>query len=198
MTARVGCAVLAAGASRRLGRPKQLLMDRGRALVVAAAEAVCESRASACAVVIGAAAEAVRASLVQCPVEIVENPDWDEGMASSIRAAALWATRTRQDALILTLCDQPKLSAQHVNQLIDQYRVHHLPVASHYARKNAVPALFPSAHFAALLALRGDTGASALLNDGSTLVQIPWPEGAFDLDTLDAYRSWQADCFRPL
>jgi CTP:molybdopterin cytidylyltransferase MocA len=189
MSVRVACAVLAAGASRRLGRPKQLLMHRGQPLVVAAAECACQSQASACAVISGAHAGAVSAALSGLAIELVANPDWSEGVASSIRAATRWAKARSCQALIIALCDQPKLTAQHLDRLIGEYDRCLLPVASYYARKNAVPALFPEASFDDLLALSGDAGASALLNGGgSPVTRVAWPDGEFDVDTADAER----------
>jgi len=189
---RIACAILAAGASRRLGRPKQTLLHRGQPLVVAAAECACQSRASACAVVVGASGGAVREALGDLPIEILDNDAWNEGVASSIRVAVRWA-RTRQcQALIIALCDQPKLTAAHLDRLISEYERMRLPVASFYARKNAVPALFPCSSFDELSALCGDVGASALLNDGAPVASVPWPDGEFDVDTTDAERRLQS------
>jgi CTP:molybdopterin cytidylyltransferase MocA len=189
---RVACAILAAGASRRLGRPKQTLLHRGQPLVVSAAECACQSRAAACAVVVGAHGGAVRAALGELPIEILDNDAWDEGVASSIRAAAHWAQARKCHALIIALCDQPKLTPMHLDRLINEFERARLPVASFYARKNAVPALFPGSSFDQLNALCGDVGASALLNDGAPVTSVPWPDGEFDIDTTDAERRLQA------
>jgi CTP:molybdopterin cytidylyltransferase MocA len=189
---RVACAILAAGASRRLGRPKQTLLHRGQPLVVSAAECACQSRAAACAVVVGAHGGAVRAALGELPIEILNNEAWSEGVASSIRVAVRWAQARKCYALVIALCDQPKLSATHLDRLISEFERTRLPVASFYARKNAAPALFPGSSFDELNALCGDVGASALLNDGTPVASVPWPEGEFDVDTADAERRLQS------
>jgi xanthine dehydrogenase accessory factor len=189
---RVACAILAAGASRRLGRPKQTLLHRGQPLVVSAAECACQSRAAACVVVVGAHGGAVRAALGDLPIEILNNEAWSEGIASSIRAAVRWAQARKCEALIIALCDQPRLSATHLDCLISEYERTRLPVASFYARKNAVPALFPVSSFDELNALCGDVGASALLNEGLPAASVPWPDGEFDVDTAEAERRLQS------
>jgi len=188
---RIACAILAAGASRRLGHPKQLLLHRGRPLVLAAAECACQSRAAACAVVVGVHAEAVRAALGDLALEVLDNPDWSEGVASSIRTATAWAMRQHCQGLLIGLCDQPKLSAVHLDRLIAESDGGRLTVASYYAEKNAVPALFSESWFGDLLQLHGDSGAGALLNGGLRVSNVPWPDGQFDVDTSEAARRLQ-------
>jgi len=190
---RVGAALLAAGASRRLGRPKQLLIHRGKALVLAAAECACEAQTSVRAVVIGAYGHEVRAALAPAPVEILENPTWADGMASSIRIAVAWAAALECDALLLLLCDQPKLSAQHLDRLIAEHARTRLPTASVYAGKCGVPAIFPRSYFAALGALRGDSGARELLNGDHAISRVSWPDGEFDVDSPEAERRFLAN-----
>jgi CTP:molybdopterin cytidylyltransferase MocA len=127
------------------------------------------------------------------PIEILDNPDFGEGIAASIRSAARWAKQRACQALVLALCDQPKLTAAHLDRLILEYERHHLPIASRYCGKNAVPALFPETSFNELQALCGDIGASALLNGEAPVVSIPWPDGELDVDSPDAARRLQAN-----
>ena len=188
MTARIACAVLAAGASRRLGHPKQLSLHRGEPLVRLAARCVVRSRANVAAVVVGAHAESVRDAVAGLPIEVLQNSDWEQGMAASVRVAAAWAARHDFEALLLTLCDQPRLVAPHLDLLIAEFERTGLPIASYYAHKSAVPALFPRSTFDALATLRGDSGASRLLNDGRAAIRVPWPDGEFDVDTVEAER----------
>ena len=188
MKPRVACAILAAGGSRRLGHPKQLVLHRGQPLVRLAALCAWQSRAAACAVVVGAAGDAVRQALGAVPVEVLRNADWEEGVAASLRVALSWAREAGCTALLVALCDQPRLTPAHLDQLIAEHERTGLAVASRYADKNAVPALFPSAYFDALAALRGDSGASPLLNGSQPVVSVPWPGGALDVDTQDSER----------
>jgi CTP:molybdopterin cytidylyltransferase MocA len=171
-----------------LGYPKQLLLHRGQQLVRRAAETVWQSKAAVCAVVVGSDADAVRGALGGLPLEVIENPDWNEGMASSIRAAVRWARDSSCDALLLTLCDQPRLSATHIDQLLCAHEDNGLPVASRYAGKNGVPALFPRAYFSRLAELEGDSGASFLLNGSLPVASVAWPDGELDVDTVEMAR----------
>jgi len=171
-----------------LGQPKQLLLHHGQPLVRHAAQAVWQSRAAACALVVGAQGNAVREALGALPFEVLENADWNEGMASSIRVAVAWARGESCAAVLLTLCDQPRLSAAHLDRLIAEFEDGERCVASGYAGKNGVPALFPKAQFEALATLRGDTGASRLLNGSAPVVTVPWPEGELDVDTTESAR----------
>ncbi len=154
--------------------------------MLAAAEHICQAQTTARAVIVGANAEAVRAALTPCSAEVLVNDKWAEGMASSIRLAVAWAEMRECDALLLVLCDQPKLDARHLNRLIAEHELAALPVASFYAQKQGVPAIFPRSSFPDLAALRGDFGASKLLNGKAAVARVLWPEGEFDVDEPDA------------
>ena len=123
-------------------------------MVRLASECICRSRTTAAAVV-GAHAGSVSAALSGLPMEVLPNPAWEEGMASSIRVAVSWAEQHQSDALLLALCDQPRLTTAHLDRLIAEFERTGLPVASHYADKSAVPALFPRSLFLALARLSG-------------------------------------------
>jgi len=139
-------------------------------------------------VILGAHEGSVRAVLGELPIELVPNPDWGAGTKTSIRAAVSWAEERDSHALLLTLCEQPRLSAAHLDHLIEEFERTGLPVASYYGDKNGAPALFPRALFGALSTLSCDHGASALLNDGRPVSRISWPDGEFEVDSLELGR----------
>ncbi len=181
----VACAVLAAGASRRLGYPKQLALHHGVPLVRRAALCAASSPASEIAVVVGAHGVQVSAAVSDLSLTVLDNPEWSEGLAASIRVAVAWAESRSCAGLLLVLCDQPRLTAKHLCHLIECFEQGGIAVASSYAGKNGVPAVFARADFGELSALKGDIGAGRLLNDGALVVDVDWPDGAFDVDTRE-------------
>ena len=173
----VVAAILAAGASSRLGRPKQLELVDGEPLLRRTARVVLAARIARCAVVLGAHREQVAPTLAGLDVDVVDNAGWAEGMASSVRAAAAWADARAADALLLVVCDQTELATPHLDALLALAGAR--AVASGYSGTAGVPAVFPRAMFAALAALTGDRGARGLLGDA---IVVPWEPGARDLD----------------
>ncbi|MBI4911553.1 MAG: nucleotidyltransferase family protein [Acidobacteria bacterium] len=172
--------LLAAGASRRLGRPKQLEEIHGEALIHRAARLALEAGFSPVLVVLGHGADRVGKALEDLAVQAVHNPGWEEGMASSIRAGVS-ALPPEAESVLLLVCDQLALA----RGLLETFRAVHagspgLTLASAYEGGLGVPALFPRARFPELMGLRGDRGAKGLLEDGA--LGIPFPGGERDLD----------------
>lgn len=184
---RCGLVILAAGASRRMGSPKQLIEIDGRPLLVRAIEAALAAPVWPVVVVLGANAVAIRPVIGHLPVLVIENPAWSEGMASSIRegVATLRQFSRTLDAAVLALCDQPGFSAATVESLLAAHRATGRGiVAARYAGRLGAPALFAREHFAALTALTGEEGARDLLNaDPARVAAVELPELARDLDT---------------
>jgi len=192
---RFGAVILAAGASTRMGTPKQLLLVDGQPLLLRAVEAALASPAWPVVVVLGAQAEAIRPLLARHPVLIAENPAWAEGMAASIRAGV---TTLRQfsralDAAVIALCDQPRFSSEVIAHLVAAQRATGRSiVAAHYAGRNGAPALFLREHFPTLGSLTGEEGARALLNgDPARVATVDLPQLALDLDTPADYAAFQ-------
>lgn len=177
--------ILAAGASSRLGQPKQLLEWRDQSLLEHAIQTTRCLLKDRVFVVLGAHAELIRSAFNLDNVTLVFNPDWQEGIASSIRAGIQSLPASTSAALIL-LCDQPLISAEHIQALLTgwQNEPTHM-IASQYNHAIGVPALFPAEFFEPLLELRGDQGAKRLLmNKSSRLLKIPLPEAKLDIDTI--------------
>lgn len=188
MKTTIGIIILAAGGSRRLGMPKQLLQLEGRTLLRRAAEAALACQCGPVAIVLGAAFTAVSAELQNLPVAIAENAHWSEGLAGSIQTglAKLLEIEPALDAVILAPCDQIHLTAGVLTLLVQVHRQSGRPmVASAYAGTIGTPALFAASEFAALRALSGDQGARRLLARASPQVAtVPFPGGEQDIDTL--------------
>src|SRR4028118_1557934 len=105
----IGLIILAAGASTRMGTPKQLLTYRGCSLIRHMAEVAIASVCQPIAIVLGANGERIKPEISQLPLQIVENQQWQEGMSSSIQVGleALLAVNQHLDAVAIALCDQP-------------------------------------------------------------------------------------------
>jgi molybdenum cofactor cytidylyltransferase len=181
----IGCAVLAAGASRRLGQPKQLVVVEGQPLIQRVVALAHNAGSEHIAVVVGYEAERVTEALQGAACEVLDNPAWAEGVAASIRAAARWADERGHAALMLLVSDQLRLTAAHLAALWAAWRVApDAPVASVYLGTLGVPAVFPRAFYSELAQLHGDRGASRLLRTAAERVtQIAWPDGEHELDT---------------
>ena len=187
----VGIVILAAGASKRMGMPKQLLPYRGRTLVRHAVETTLGSTCRPVVVVLGANAEEIQPEVEGLSVQIVKNPHWAEGLGSSIRAGmeALMPAKDPPEAVVLALCDQPLVGSEDIQALVDAYRSTQRPIiASEYAGTLGVPALFAQPVLPELLHLAGDAGAKQVIQRHlATVWKIPCPHAAVDLDTLEDY-----------
>jgi molybdenum cofactor cytidylyltransferase len=184
----VAAIVLAAGASTRLGRPKQLLELQGETLLARALRLAAEAGAAPAIAVLGANCEMVRASIASPSVICTFNQNWEQGIASSIHAGldALEAHAPDSTGVVLLTCDQPRLTASHLQSLLEAFGAHggNVIVASRYAGALGVPAIFPSSAFAGLRKLQGDIGARPLLaNPPCPLIEVDFPGGEIDIDT---------------
>jgi len=188
---RFGAVILAAGASVRMGTPKQILAVGGKPLVVRAAEAALDSPAWPVVVVVGAHAEAIRPLLARLPVLVAENASWPEGMASSIRTGVGVLDRFSRslDGVLLAVCDQTAFSGKVIARLLEaQQTTGRTIAAAHYGGRNGVPALFLRTHFASLGRMIGEEGARSLLNgDPERVAAVDLPDLAADLDTPEDY-----------
>ena len=182
--------VLAAGTSSRMGQPKQLLQFEGRSLVRRAAEAAVSSRARQTIVVTGARSAEVDAELAGLAVLLVHNPEYAEGMSTSLKAG-LRAVRPEVDAAVLLLADQPFVTSEIVDGLIDLYeRTGAKIVRPRYGEVPGNPVLWDQSVFAELFEQEGDQGGRALLQKYATEVawlELPDLGQQTDVDTPEAY-----------
>lgn len=181
---RIAVLVLAAGRSSRMAERNKLLCEvAGVPLVRRAVNAACASRAAQVVVVTGHQADLVEAVLVDRPLSLVRNPDYADGMATSLRCG-LRALPVDTDAAIIMLADMPQVNAVDIDRLIAAFD----PAAPavlvpEHAGKRGNPVLWPYRYFAEMMALAGDTGARGLLEQYAANVHtIPFPDNAIFLD----------------
>jgi CTP:molybdopterin cytidylyltransferase MocA len=183
-----------------MGSPKQLLRVGGRSLVERAVRAARACRTHGVFVVLGAAEPEVAAELAGLDVELLSNPEWPSGLASSIRCGIQAVASARQadaggfDAALLLLADQPEVGPELLDELIATFDESDAAdagiVACEYAGTLGAPAVFGRRHFALLCELSGDAGARSLLADcGPELRRVAFEPAAVDIDTPDDYAS---------
>jgi CTP:molybdopterin cytidylyltransferase MocA len=167
--------VLAAGASRRLGQPKQNIVLGGETLL---------ERTVRVATLAGLDPIYVVVALGRSPsplstATILLNPNADEGMASSIRTGIIAAGGDGAEGAVILACDQPAVTPEHLRAIVGDGAA---IVASAYAGRKGVPAYFPASAFEQLLELRGDVGARNLISNASA---IELANGDLDIDTAE-------------
>jgi molybdenum cofactor cytidylyltransferase len=145
-------------------------------------------------VVLGADADALAPQLSDLPVHVVAHSAWARGIGSSLKVGfeCLLALAPALDAVIVSVCDQPHLTAPVLSRLGRAYRGSTAAiVASAYADVAGVPALFDRALFPELRALGDRDGARVVIRrDPDRLLTVPFPLGAVDLDTPVAYEAY--------
>ena len=188
-----GAVILAAGSSSRMGTPKQTLQFQGNSLLRHATLAALGAGCFPVVVVTGANAELCRSELDGLEVSEVFNPDWETGMASSVRAGIerLAGIDANVDAAVLLLCDQPHVTAEVIAGLVAAHEATgKTVVASSYGEGFGVPALFNRTLFTELTQLQGVSGAKEIIKrHASDAHFLPFPEGVVDVDTPDDFAS---------
>lgn len=195
---KTGLALLAAGASTRMGRPKQLLRFGGESLLQRMLRIALETPFRPVAVVLGARAEELAAGLEGAAALIVHNSAWASGMGSSAAAGleALLRAEPELDAACFILVDQPYLAAAHLlelQNLLDR-QPEKLGAASAYEQTLGVPAIFLKALFPELLQLHGQKGAQPVIKKyQAQIAAVPFPQGQADLDTPEDWRQFLSE-----
>lgn len=183
--------ILAAGESSRMGEPKQLLRLNGKTLLRHAVEAASNAKIGPVIVVLGAFSDQIAQELNGLPIVKVINPDWQQGMGTSIRKGILEVQKNHDDCqgAIIMLSDQPYVDSELLKILLHTYHTQHTSiVASAYKGILGVPAYFDSGCFALLAQLEGQIGARKFIQQHNTRVaSIAFPLGNVDVDTPEDY-----------
>jgi molybdenum cofactor cytidylyltransferase len=188
---KVAAVILAAGRSTRMGGPNKLLAELGgKTLVRIVAEQAIASKASEVMVVTGHQAGEVERSLAGLKLKFVHNPDFTDGLASSVKAG-ISAVPEQADAAIILLGDMPLIDARLIDRLIEAFAPDRggliaVPVSD---GRRGNPVLWSRRFFGELMTLDGDIGARHLIaKHGEAVAEVPVEgHGAFlDIDTPQA------------
>ena len=177
--------VLAAGGSRRLGRSKQLLLRDGETMVHRTVRMALATQPARVLLVVGGDADTLRSAVADLDVEIVFNAAWEEGLASSVRAAAV-ALASSQARCLLLGCDQPALQVSHLRELLEGASVSDSACAATvHGDALGIPVVVTTSVLAEARELVGDRGLRAVLQrmPRESIHVLEASELQFDLDT---------------
>lgn len=175
--------VLAAGGSRRLGQPKQLVEYQGKPLITRAVEQLLFAGCSSVITVLGANANIFLPAIEHLPTRIVINGNWPMGIGNSI-SFALQHVDCSAAGLLISLCDQPLIETEHYRQLIHLILSGgHSIVATEYpCNQSGVPAAFANQLYDQLNRLEGDIGARKIIQTNNHFSLKPIGR-VLDIDT---------------
>jgi molybdenum cofactor cytidylyltransferase len=187
---KVTAIVLAAGTSSRMGSNKLLADFRGRSMIVATLQQIRQSAVDEIVLVLGHEAGKFDAIADHEPVsKFIRNPDYEQGIASSIRRGVEAAGEA--DAVLICLGDMPLVKPLTIDRLIAAFNPteHRSIIAPTYKGQYGNPVLWGREHFAKLMALEGDKGGRSLITDlKSEAVEIAVDDPGIlaDADTPEA------------
>lgn len=189
----VAALILAAGGATRMGSKdsrssKALLPWRGRSLLRHCAEVALASRCEEVHAIVGADGKALARELEDLDVRVMHHGKWHEGMGSTI-AAAINCLGGRWRGVLILLCDQPFVTAELLDELIERPAADPREIAAcRYRGTLGPPAFFARSAFERLASLTGDRGAKSLLiQNPERVAVIDFPLGVFDIDTPEDY-----------
>jgi molybdenum cofactor cytidylyltransferase len=191
----ISAIVLAAGESRRMGRPKQMLAWQGKTLLRHVLESLINSDADEIILVLGHEAEMIRKSLSEFQIKVVINPDYKQGMASSLRRGLL-AMDPRSEAFLVLLADQPGIGPEIINRMIRAFQQANPKcgiVRPVYRGLRGHPVLIGAKYLQEARQLQGDVGARRILIDHpEDILEIDVDQDVVlkDIDTPEEYQKY--------
>lgn len=184
--------LLAAGESKRMGKPKQLMPLGKSTLLEQAVDNLLNSAIDETIVVLGHRAQEISRTIATKPVKIMLNPNYRQGMSTSI-IAGLILVDPKSQAVMLAMGDQPLVASRTINQLIEAFNSHDKGIAfPTYRGKRGLPVIFAIKYKAELLELKGDIGGREIIKkhpDDVLMVSVDSESVVSDIDTEDDYKS---------
>lgn len=179
----------AAGASSRLGRPKQLVKTGGKTLVTIAIETCIKAGFSNVNVVLGYEHEKIKKEVSRHPVTIILNNNWKQGIGKSLAVgvqAIIDNSGPKTDGILIYLADQPRITSQHLKALYQAFSKGKEIVASGYAGTFGPPLIFGKHYFPIFQDLEGDEGAKKIFKDHLDKIYLESFEPArIDIDRVE-------------
>ena len=187
---KISAILLAAGESKRMGQPKQLMPFGETTILEQAVDNLINSTVSETIVVLGHRAEEVMNVITSKPVKIVINPDYQQGMSTSI-IAGLDLVDSGTRAVMIALGDQPFVDSQTINSIIEAFVVSDKGIAIPvYQGRRGHPVIFAIWYKGELLRLKGDIGGREIIDqhpDDVLEVAVSCKGVSVDIDTVDSY-----------
>jgi molybdenum cofactor cytidylyltransferase len=178
--------ILAAGASTRLGAPKQLLKYKSQPLLRSICEIALRSKAHSVYAVLGSQSALIKDKVADMGLTVIENSHWPIGISTSIQTG-IQALPETVDAALMLSCDQPEVTPTLLDQIIEAYIAHRKKIiACRYGNTIGIPALYDRSIFPELCALKGDHGAKSIILAHKDIMRaVDFPLGVYDIDTQD-------------
>ncbi len=182
--------ILAAGASKRLGKPKQLLPYKDSTLLSHTINQLISVDSLDVYVVLGAYADAIQLTIYSSPIKTLICKDWKEGMGKSLSYGIKEIQKQGSyDGILITLSDLPFVTSDHYKNLILKFEETQQIVITNYKTLKGVPSMISSNYFAELEKVTGDEGAKPVIQKhkkevSEILSETPY----FDVDTEESYQ----------
>jgi 4-nitrophenyl phosphatase len=193
--AHVAAVVLAAGASTRFGRCKQLLDWKGKPLLVHTVDMALSAGLDPVIAVLGCQADETTAALGERPVQALMNWRWEDGMSTSVQTG-LAAVPPQAEAALFLQCDQPLIGAGLLQAIVARFEDTGAAIVHPtHAGRRSTPVLFARRLFPELSAVSGDEGGRSLIKghpEDVATVAVEDPRALVDVDTPEDYREIRA------
>ncbi|SEQ55772.1 molybdenum cofactor cytidylyltransferase [Hyunsoonleella jejuensis] len=185
-------AILAAGASTRIGSSKQLLKWEDKTLLQHAIHTAKQTTVNKVIVVLGANAEVIASGIKDSSVSTLINNEWQQGLGKSIACVSnfIMNSEDKSDGLLVLLADQPFVTTEHLDKMILQFVKHEngIIATAYNPKQKGVPVLFDKSYFKELSEITGDDGAKSVLKKYSGQLETIIPNFEnYDIDTMSDY-----------
>lgn len=195
--------ILAAGASTRMGKPKQLLPLKETTLLQHICTEAANSQLDRVFLILGCHAEEIKRALHPIlshkKLKIINNKDYAQGISASI-VAGVSEVADVYDHVMILLADMPHIDATLINLLLQRYLNSHLPLAAiRFKSKRSHPVAFSRSLYPELLKLQGDVGARSLFRKYRDQTCLVEPDASYDdcdIDTLEDYAAFMGTTFQ--